>query len=360
MTYFEVIDKAYNYLLNEDLKDKLEELNFSKDNSIDLLKTELKKAKIFLNLFYQKKYNKISNKNEKLLCFLDLYFTEYITDVSATIEKTIIEELKNNLELIKSDSDCEEMLEMLNELDLPDEEREYYLNYIVNKFIYNLEKDEIEPQVVKKVFYTSLNNILDYTKETITELLFTEEGKKYIDNPYWIEDAETREKARLYMHRLTNDINESNTLRHIEDYNQWTKQIIDIVPLIYEISKIPNGIDNLIEMDNYLKENFPFVYKDAPLLVLLNDYKKESPLELNSKVENKVDDKIINLFFNNTDNLTPNDKSLLLIVYYYNGVKDNIYEDIIDNFDDIINILQSNDNKFEKDRKIRGISKVLK
>lgn len=359
MTYFEVIDKAYNYLLNEDLKDKLEVLNFSKENQIDLLKTELKKAKIFLNLFYQKKYNKISKKNEKLLYFLDLYFTEYITDVSASIEKTITEGLKNNLELIKGDEECKEMLEMLNELDLPDDEREYYLNYIVIKFIDNIENDEFEPQVVKKVFYTSLNNILDYTKETITELLFTEDGKKYIDNPYWIEDDETREKARIYMHQLTSDINDSNTLRHIEDYNQWTKQIIDLIPLIYEISRIPNGIDNLIEMDNYLKENFNFIYKDAPLLVLLNDYKKESPLELNSKIENKTDDRIINLFFNNTNNISPNDKVLLLIIYYYNGVKDNTYEDITNNFDKIINILQSKENKFDKERRIKKISKIL-
>lgn len=359
MTYFEVVAKAYDYLTNEDLSDKLELLNFSSENSIELLNEELKKAKMFLYLFYQKKHNKLSKKNEKVFRFLDLYFTEYITDVSASIEKTFIDGLKEDFELIKNDAECEDMLEMLKELDLPDEEREYYLNHILNKFIHNLDNKEFEPKIVSKVFYTSLNNVLDYTKETITELLFTKEGKKYIDNPFWINDDKTREKARSYMHSVTNDLNEYETLTHIKDYNQCTKQIIDLIPLIYEISKIPNGIENLIEMDNYLKENLYFIYKNAPLPAIINNYKDEKELDLDDSIKTEVDNKILNLFFSDNNELSNNDKALLLIIYYNKGPKENTYEDIINNFDNIIEILKSDDNKFEKERKIKKISKVL-
>jgi len=360
MTYFELINKTYDFLINENIEEKRKLLNFSEELPIEMLKEELKKAKIFLNLYYQNKHKTIQEENKKLLLFLDLYFTEYITDIEASFEKTILEGIKGNLELINDDEECQEMLDMLKELDLPEDEKNYYLNHIVNKFLYHIENDELEPQIIKKVFYTSLNNILDYIKESIIELMFSKEGRKYLNNPFWINDDETREKARQYLFNVVNDINDSNTLTHIKDYNQWTKQIIDLIPLIYKISLIPNGIDNLIEMDNYLKENLRFIYKEAPLPLLLNNYKKEINLNLDNHIENSVKDNIINLFFSDNNSLTNNDKALLLITYYYNGEKEKTYEDITDNYDKIISILQSDDNKFEKEKRIRSISKILK
>lgn len=62
MTYFELIDKAYDYLINEDIEGNLEQLNLTNAIPIEMLKGELKKAKIFLNLYYQKQRNVLPKK----------------------------------------------------------------------------------------------------------------------------------------------------------------------------------------------------------------------------------------------------------------------------------------------------------
>ena len=360
MTYFELIDKAYDYLINEDIEGNLEQLNLTNAIPIEMLKGELKKAKIFLNLYYQKQRNILPKKNEKLLTFLDFYFTENIPDIQASIEATITEDIKKNIKLLEEDELCSDMLEMLQEMDLPETEQKYFIYYLIGKYIQNLETNGIEHQIITKVFYSSINNALDYIKETLMELLYTEKGKKYINNPFWIEDKNKRKKAKQYVQKIVDDINDNETLSRVKDYNQWTKHIIEMAPLLKQISEIPNGLDNLISMDNYLEQEFHFIYKDVPLLILLNNYKEEQELNLSEEIKYKLDSKIIELFFSNESKLTLEEKTLLLVVYYYGGTKENVYEDINDNFDRIIDIMHSDINKYKKENEIKKISKILK
>lgn len=256
MNYFQILNKALEYYINEPLeKEIFEDWGIPVENEKDILdiKATAQKEQMYLFLRQLKKHFRLSDNYSNLYKYLSENLSSFFIDKTKTKEKALRvarKELKEDL--FYADAKCV----------LDDEDsRANYSKSALKQLQDYVEKKELEGAKEyiangnreKTIEFTAIENIIYDIVTILPELLFTKKGYRYIPKKYQIEDNELREDCYEYVKYNIGSFCWENKYMHDFKAIVYTMRLTNIVLLLVQHKKYKE-LDNLMEIDEYLKE----------------------------------------------------------------------------------------------------------
>lgn len=299
MTYFQIINKALQYYINEPLE-KETFISWGillEEEEILPLRETAKKEQMYLFL------NELKKHTSLLPLYNRLYYQlkRDLESVCIDKEKTIKKAHKHIKKELEKDSFYMDAKCVLEDNDIKDNYSKTALEKL-KKYTIQKEEQKIKEYIAtgsteKKIIFTAMENMIYDVVTILPELFFTKKGYSYLPSHYQIEDDNIRNYCYEYVKYNISNFCWENQCLHKEQALIYTMKLIQLVTTLANQKEI-TFLNNLIEIDEILEEKSETF---TSLLSIIYKIKEEISLEEN--IDEDISSYNTLLFLLNTNSL---------------------------------------------------------
>lgn len=300
MNYFQILNKALDYYINEPLeKEVFVEwgIILDEDEELLLFKETAQKEKIYLFLKELRKHTFLIPANEYLYKELNNELASVYIDKEKTIEKAYKyakKELEDDLFYMDAKCILEDEESRTNYSKTALEKLQEYKNQEETKKV----KEYISMgNIEKKIAFTPIENMIYDVITILPELFFTKNGYAYLPFHYQIEEDYVRKYCYEYVKYNISNFCWENQCMHDK------KAIVYAMKLIHLVTTLANA-KRYEELENLMKIDEALEREDGPFVSLLSIiYKIDNTFPLDQEVDYDINSYDTLLFLLNDEKL---------------------------------------------------------